>query len=361
MKKSTCRKPMLAPHPSVGVDLGSRIATACLLDRRGRIVAMLTVGMTPAEVRTAFEQLGKERLTILLGACGPSGWVARVLEELGHDVLVCNPRNLKLIACSTLKTDKLDAEILARLARLAQMDPELVRRINPRSRQAQVERNNLVVRDQLVTSRTRMITVVRNILCNDALATPHCDADRFALKVRLIAMPDDIREVITPIVDAIQRITEQVAIIEAKIERLAAGKPEAKRFRTIPGVGLLTAVAYTTTIEDPARFERSRDVGPYLGITPVVRQSSDVERRGACTKQGDKRLRRCLVQAAFGLLRSQQDCELKQWALKVAERRGKKKAIVALARKIAVVMHHLWVTGEDFVPFPNRQEVNAAA
>ena len=358
MKKSTSRKPVLAPQLSIGIDLGSETAEVCLLSQDGSVLGRTTVSMTPEAFSHEF---AVPRATLLLEASGSSSWVARLLEELGHDVVVCNPRRLKLIAESTLKTDKLDAEILARLARLSQLDPELVESVSVRSRETQLRSSHLSARDQLIKCRTQLISSVRSVLRSDAIPPVRCDADRFVKKVEAHELPDDIREFAQPLLAAIRSLNEQIAVVEAKIRAFAFEMPAVEQFEDIDGVGLITAVAYTVTIEDPKRFEHSRDVGPFIGLTPTLRESGDLSWRGGCTKRGDERLRRLLVQAALCLMRSKRDSALKRWALALAERRGKKKAIVALARKLSVVMHHLWITGERYEPFPMKGGNSAAA
>jgi len=352
MKKSMARRRMLAPQISIGLDLGGEEAVACVVDRGGEVLSLETVAMTPAGVRELFE--GLERATIVLEATGQSGWVARLLEEIGHDVLVCNPRRLKLIAASTLKTDKLDAELLGRLARVAQMDPELFRPVTVRSRRTQLLRSEMKGRDQLISCRKKLISSVRSVLRSDALPTPKCDADRFAARLDLGKLPEDVRIIVEPQVAIIASLTEQLVAIERRLCAVAAEFPVASRLMQIDGVGLITSLSFILCLEEPGRFAKSRDVGAYLGLVPRLRQSCDQEFRGRITKQGDASLRRVLVQAALGQLRAKRESALKQWALAVVERRGRKKAVVALARKLAVVMHHIWLTGEDYVTFPGR-------
>jgi transposase len=315
--------------------------------------------MTPEGIRAALGD--RPRATILLEACGPSGWVARLLEELGHEVFVCNPHRLKLIAQSTLKTDKLDAEILGRLARLGQLDPAMIQATTVRRRDTQLKRTWLSVRERLVRSRTGHISAVKCILRNDALPVPKGDAERFVKNLEQLEMPSDVRELVEPLRYAILTETSQIAKVEARIRAMAKEMPIVGHLREVDGVGLLTAVAFALTIEDPSRFESSRDVGPYLGLVPRLRQSADTEWRGGCTKKGDERLRRLLVQAALALLRTKRESALKQWALRVIARRGRKKGVVALARKLAIVMHRLWVSGEAYEPFPHQEVTSAAA
>jgi transposase len=358
MKKSTSKRVVLAPQLSIGIDLGCEESHACVVQQDGSVVAQMGFVLTREEVTRLFG--GREPAVFVLETCTVSNWVARLLEELGHEVLVCNPRRLKLIAASTLKTDKLDAQVLARMARLAQLDPTLVHAVTVRARSTQLLRSELKSRDQLVAMRTQAINFVRGVLRADALAVPSCDADRFVVKVKLETLPAEVRCVIEPQVQVIASISNLLATANRRIHEAGQQLPGVERMTSIDGVGMLTAVAYTLCIEEPKRFTRSREVGPYLGLIPRVRQSGDQELRGPITKQGDASVRRLLVQAALCLLRCKRDSALKRWTLAVAARSGRKKAIVGLARKLAVLMHHVWVTGEMYQPFPNRLKSAAA-
>lgn len=356
MKKSN-RKPVLAPHVSVGLDLGSESAVACVIGRDGQVMARQEFALTPELLRKTF--MG-EPIVVLLEATTPAAWVARALEELGHEVLVCNPRKLKLIAASTLKTDKLDAEILGRLARMHQFDPEVVGTCQVRTRDTQLRRSRMNARDQFVKSRTALASLVRSTLKADAWPKLKCEGERLPAKVRDMALPGDILEVLTPMLAMIEELNRQIAAVDRQIAAITKTDKVFENWDEIDGVGNLVAVSFYTTIEDPQRFTNVRDVGPYIGVTPSVRQSSETEHRGRCTKRGDGRTRRLLVQAALCLMRSKNDSALKQWALQVAARRGRKKAAVALARKLAVVMMKMWLTGERYQRFPEPCLASAA-
>lgn len=356
MKKST-RKPVLAHHVSVGLDLGSESAAACVIGRDGKVLARQEFALTSESLREVF---GGEPVVVLLEATTPAAWVARALEELGHEVLVCNPRNLKLIAASTLKTDELDAEILGRLARMHQFDPEVVGTCRVRTRETQLRRSRMNARDQFVRSRTALVSLVRSTLKADAWPRLKCEGERLPAKVRDMGLPSDILEVLAPMLSMIEELNRQIAVMDRQIAEITGADEVAGRWKEIDGVGSLVSLSFSTTIEDPQRFKNARDVGPYLGVTPSVRQSSETEHRGKCTKRGDDRTRRLLVQAALCIMRSKKDSALKQWALQVARRRGRKKAVVALARKLAVVMMKMWLTGERYQRFPEPRLASAA-
>ena len=141
---------------------------------------------------------------------------------------------------------------------------------------------------------------------------------------------------------------------------MAKKLPEVSHLCEIPGVGPVVATYYVLTIDDPQRFRHSRDVPSFFGLRPSMRESGSVSQYGRITKQGDPEMRRLLVQAAHVHLRSRTDSELKRWGLELADRKGKGKAAVAVARKLAVLMHHLWVTGVVWEPFPDEEKTQAA-
>jgi transposase len=290
--------------------------------------------------------------TILMEACTESGWVARLLGELGHDVIVGNPRTLKGLAKAHMKTDVLDAEMLAREARLMQMDPHHGKRTSVRTRDGQLVRSKLSGREQLMKMRTEMVSHVRSTLRLDAIAGPRCDADNFADAVSEMNLPADVRATIQPLVASIRCLSLQIKELEVQLRDFAQQQEVTTRWLEVPGIGRLTAVSVLLAVEDPRRFARARDAGPFAGLTPRLEQSGNVQRMGRISKLGDARTRTLLVQAALSMMRSKQDCALKAWALKLAARAGTKKAAIGLARKLLVVMVSMWKTGQAFEPFP---------
>lgn len=172
-------------------------------------------------------------------------------------------------------------------------------------------------------------------------------------------MRPELTDIVAPLLAAIRDLDERIAAMDTVVEQVGQGHAAVASFQEIPGVGPVVALGYVLSIEDPSRFRHSRDVPGYLGLRPRLRASGELVRRGRITKEGDPDLRRLLVQAAHGHLRSRTDTALKRWAEGLVPRIGKRKAIVALARKLAVLMHRLWRTGEVYEPFP--EEVAKAA
>ena len=294
---------------------------------------------------------GMERRRIVLEVGTHSPWISRLLEELGHEVVVANPRKLRLIYENPRKTDRADAEYLARVGR---MDPELLAPVTHGGRQVQADRGVLRARQQLVRIRTQLINHVRGAVKSWGERLPGCATATFARRVGEV-IPDALRPALDPLVRQIQAINDEIRGFDEQIERLCEELyPETRLLRQVPGVGPKTSLGFVLTVEDPDRFKRSRDVGPYLGLVPRQDDSGSRERRGRITKTGDKMCRRLLVQSAHYILGPfGPDCDLRRWGEQIVERgeaRGKKHAAVAVARKLAVLLHRLWMTGEVYDP-----------
>ncbi len=330
-----------------GIDLHQDKSEICIIDENGDLILQATIATTRKSLEAFFS--GRPGMRVIMEAGGSSPWVSRVIEELEHEVFVCHPRKIRLIAESTIKNDRVDAEVLARLARI---DIEFLGRVTHRSEEAQLLRSNLTARTALVKARTKWISTVRGILRAFGFKVGKGRAGTFHRRCAKLDIPDALRETIQPLLKQIESVTEEIEGLEERLERIAETMPEVDHLRQIPGVGLLVALYFVLTIDDPDRFRRSRDVAGFFGLRPSVRESADMKHYGRITKQGDPEMRRLLVQAAHTMIRSKKRSHLRDWALKLVERRGKGKATVALARKLAVLMHHLWVTGEVFRPFP---------
>jgi transposase len=290
---------------------------------------------------------------------GPvSCWVAPCLESFGHDVVVCNPRRVRLIAESRLKNDRVDAEVLARLVRA---DRRLLRPVALRSEATRQLRARLRVRRVLVESRTRCVNAARGLLLSFG---HHIGGHGPAAVLGWLDradIPAELRIALEPLVAMITKANEQLAFLESDLEEAAAALDPVPRLREIPGVGLITSLSFVLCVEDPRRFARSRDVAPYLGLVPQLHASGPRSRSGRITKEGDRELRQVLVQAAHQLFRARRETAIRKWGMAVAARSGKKKAAVAVARKLALVMHRMWVSGERFEAFPGTSDLAKAS
>ncbi len=334
----------------VGLDLGDKFSYIAILDQDAEVIEETRLPTTKSAFKRKFSSLSPCRVAMEVGA--QSRWVSHLLREFGYDVLVANARKLKAIYANPRKDDRTDAETLARLARL---DPNLLSPIHHRSPQAQADLSVLRSRDALVRSRTLLINHVRGIVKSFGDRLPSCSANYFATKVAP-SIPEALQPALMPILDTIASLSQQIRVYDRQIEALCESKyPETKLLRKVSGVGPLTALAYTLTLEDPQRFPKSRAVGPAVGLVPKRDQSGDRDPQLRITKTGNTFLRRLLVSSAQYILGPfGPDCDLRRWGLRLAERGGKnakKRAVVAVARKLAVLLHHLWKNGEVYDPF----------
>jgi transposase len=333
----------------IGLDLGDRFSYMTILDQDGLVIEESRLPTTKASLWQKFSMLPSCRLAMEVGA--HSRWASHLLKELGHDVLVANARKLRAIYHNPRKGDRADAGTLARLSRL---DPELLSPIHHRSPQAQAHLAVIRSRDALVRSRTLLINHTRGIAKSSGVRLASCSADYFATKVAP-TIPVAMQAALQPILDTIASLTQQIRSYDRQIEMLCQEHyPETRLLRAISGVGALTSLGYVLTLESPDRFARSRDAGPTLGLVPRRDQSGDHDPQLRITKTGDSYLRRLLVGSAQYILGPfGPDCDLRRWGLKLAERGGKnakRRAVVAVARKLAVLLHHLWKTGEVYDP-----------
>lgn len=332
-----------------GIDVHQKTSDICILDESGEVVERSRIATGHSSLARFFG--ARARMKVVMEAGGSSPWVSRAVEKEGHEVAVCMPRHVRLIAESTMKSDEIDAEVLARLVRI---DSEFLGRVTHRREETQILRGSLTARAALVKARASWICTVRGMLRGFGYRIAGGHARTFAARCAKTMMSAELREMIQPLVHQIELVTIEIKDLEEKLEGIAAELPVVQHLQEIPGVGLIVALHFVLSIEDPGRFRRSRDVGSFFGLRPVMRGSGEVQYYGRITRQGDSEMRRLLVQAAHGMMRTRKTCRLKQWATKLEKRRGKGKAIVALARKIAVLMHHLWATGEVFEAFPGQ-------
>jgi transposase len=331
----------------VGIDLHQKYSQVCELSEDGIVQAECQIPTTEAALRRWFG--GREDLRIVVESSGTSRWVARLLVEMGHDVIVVNPRRVRLIAESTLKTDRIDAEVLARLSCFGSA---LLPTVYQRSEDAAAVQTRLRVRSTLVRSKVAMVNCLKGSVRNRGYRLRGQTVQRVIANFVTIELPTDLRQALDPLLESLLEVDGRLRTLNADFKQRSVESELLRRLQTIPGVGPVVSLAYVSWIDDPSRFKSSRQVGPYLGLRPRVRRSADIEIRGRITREGNPELRALLVQAAHGFLRTRRDSTLKSWTVDLEKRVGKKKAIVALARKLAVLMHRLWVTGDDFAPFP---------
>jgi transposase len=337
------------------MDLGDKTSHYYVLNSEGELVREGTVATTKKGMKQRFGSLPRCRIAMEVGTHSP--WVSRMLKSLGHEVIVANARQVKLISASSRKSDRLDAQTLARLAR---MDPELLRPIRHRSERAQGHLMQVRVRSALVETRTGLINTARGLAKAMGERLPACDADQMGVE-KMQGLPAELAEALAPLLETVEWLTERIKEWDQKLEQLAGSEyPETELLRQVSGVGSLISLTFVLTLEDPNRFGKSRDVGCYLGMRPRRSESGESRPQLGISKEGDVYLRKLLVQGAHCILSQRSpDTDLKRWGLKLAgkgNKNAKKRALVAVARKLAILLHHLWVSGEVYEPLRNSQQ-----
>jgi transposase len=300
--------------------------------------------------------------TIALEAGPHSPWISRLLTRCGHEVIVGNPAKLPSISRSRSKSDWRDAEQLARLARF---DRSMLHEIKHRGEEAQRDLQTIRSRDAAVRARSRLVSHVRGTVKAHGQRIARCSTDAFAGRARAIVV-GPLREIVEPILEAIEKLSATIRSYDGRIEQLAAGKyPDSRWLMQIKGVGALTALTFLLVLGEASRFRRSRMVGPYLGLVPARDQSGELDPQKGISKEGDRLMRRLLVQSAHYILGPHGiDSDLRRHGQAIAARGGKnaaKRAAVAVARKLAVLLHHLWVTHEEYLPLFNNKPGDAVA
>ncbi len=339
------------PKTTAGLDLGDKYSYLCLIDQHsGEVMEEGRLPTSPEALRRRFSSERPLRIAIEAGTHSP--WASRVLEEeCGHEVLVANARKIRLIYANKRKTDEVDAENLARLARL---DPKLLYPLKHRGEDSQAHLAVVRSRQALVGGRTQLVNHVRGAVKSFGARLPKCPARSFHKRAPE-HIPEALLPALGPILEQIGSLTEHIRQYDRQLETLAEEHyPETELLRQVEGVGPLTALTFVLTLEDPHRFENSRSVGAYLGLVPATDRSGDRDPQKRISKEGDEMLRKLLVGSAHYVLGPfGSDSDLRRHGEKIAARGGKnakKRAAVAVARKLCVLLHCLWVTGEVYDP-----------
>ena len=334
---------------TVGVDLGDQWSHYCILDLEGETLAEGQLRTTQQDVAELFQALNAARVVVEVGT--HSAWVREVICLYGHEVLVANPRLMEGSKRRKRKNDRIDANKLARLGRV---DPQSLHPMQHRSKEVRQDLVMLRARDALVVVRTELINATRGLVKSMGTRLPKCSSPSFAQKVEE-AVPAEIREALLPLVRMTAALSDCIQGYDEKIEKLASEKyGHTALLRQVKGVGPITSLAYVLTLENPKRFVKSREVGPYLGLVPKQEDSGESQPQLGISKAGDQMVRRLLVGSAQYILGPfGPDTDLRRYGLRLCERGGKnakKRAAVAVARKLAVLLHRLWVTGEVYEP-----------
>ena len=349
------------PEHTIGIDLGDAKHTICVLDGNGKPVDRRTIPNTRDSLKRLAEKYPGARAALEVGNHSP--WISRLLRELGLEVIVANPRKLRAIYTNERKSDDLDALMLARLARA---DPALLHPVEHGSERAQRGLLQVKLRDNLVRQRVDVISSVRFTLKSLGLRLASPKTTCFAKRARAQLQREDaeLLAMVEPSLKVIDELGAQIRELDRAIEKMCSESyPETARLQQIRGVGPITALSFVLVVGDAGRFGRARDVGAYVGLVPRRDQSGGTDKQLGISKAGNAYLRKLLVGAANYILGPfGGESDLRERGLRLAERGGrgaKKKAVVATARKLAVLMLALWQSGRDYEPV--RQKPGAAA
>jgi transposase len=329
---------------TIGVDLHKRESQLCVLTEAGEIVERRIV--TSRERFTAVLG-GRAPARVLVEASTESEWVAQHLESLGHEVIVADPNFVPMYATRRrgVKTDRRDARTLAEACRLG-----AYRAVHRASAAQRHVRAQLAVRDALIRTRTRYVSVVKALARRDGLRLPSGEPVHTEAKLAALPLSAALVAELAPLRVVLDPLNAQIADADARLGALAAGDPVVARLRTAPGIGPVTAVAFVATLDDVTRFASAHQLEAYLGLTPREYSSGEHQHRGRISKTGNPRLRGLLVEAGWRLLRSNDTAAapLRAWAERIAARRGRSIAAVALARRLAGILFAMWRDGVDY-------------
>jgi transposase len=344
---------------TIGVDLGDRCLFYCVLDEASKILLEQKVATTPEAMKQTFGKIPRSLIALETGTHSP--WASRLLTELGHEVIVAHAQKVQLITKSNRNDDRHDARTLARLARI---DPALLGPVRHGSAQAQIHLTVIRARAELVNARTALVNAARGLVKSFGERLPKCSTQQMGRDLAA-ELSTELRDVVQPLLKEIESLNERIKAYEERMEKIAKEKyPQVSLLQQVKGVGTQIALTYVLTIEDPYRFPKSREVGCFLGLRPGRRNSGESEPQKKISKEGDRYLRTMMVQGAHYILGPfGEDSDLRRWGQKLAERGGKnakKRAVVAVARKLSILLHRLWVSGEVYEPLRNSQKAMRA-
>lgn len=332
-----------------GIDVANRASTVCVVDANAEVIRERTVATEAGALSGAFS--GLEATRVVIESAPLAEWVALVVEDAGHEAVVIDARSAKRLMDASKKTDRRDARTLARLAQAGWYTA-----VHRKSAEARLQRSRLQARQGLVEAYKGFAARVRGLLRAHGVRVGRVSQGEFAPRVRALCAEQvpGLSAYLEPLLAAYEHALGEARRLRRELEREAREHAVAERLASVPGVGPLVSQAYVATLDDPRRFASGDEVADYAGLTPRIYQSGERQVQGRISREGDKLLRWHLVEAAHSLLVRGRDCALRRWGLRLAERKGQAKAKVALARKLAVLLHRLWVSGERFKAWPER-------
>lgn len=332
-----------------GLDLGKKSSHFCIVDENRHVVREGKLSNRPSSLEKVFGKLKPMR--IVLEASCKSFWMADQLETLGHRPVVVDPGQTKAVGATLIKHDRLDARVLATL------NAADLLAVVSRPRQAErLARMPVVVRDGLVQCRAKLVNTVRSLLDSEGFVVKDCAVGAFTGLVcaAFEDYPEDLAAALTPLLESIDALSLQISYCEEAIAEALRSDATAQLLMTTPGVKSVVVSHYIMAVRDPARFKSGRQVGAYLGLVPSLYESGTIRRRGRITKRGHAKARWALTMAANAVLRTKQPSHLRDWGLALAERVGRQKAVVALARKLASVLWSMWKHRRPYEPMYSR-------
>src|SRR6202162_889138 len=344
---------------TIGLDLGDCWSFYCVLDEAGQVIVEQKLPTTPEAMKQTFGKIPRSLIALETGTHSP--WLSRQLTELGHEVIVAHAQKVQLITKSNRKDDRHDARTLARLARI---DPELLGPVRHRSAQAQLHLTVIRARAELVSARTALVNAARGLAKSYGERLRQWGTQPVGRELAA-ELSVELREVLEPLLQEVESLNERIKEYDARMEKIARESyPQVELLKQVKGVGTQIALTYVLTLEDPHRFPKSREVGCFLGLRPGRRNSGQSEPQMHISKEGDPYLRTMLVQGAHYILGPfGADSDLRRWGLKLAARGGKsakKRAVIAVARKLAVLLNRLGVGGEVYEPLRNSHKAMRA-
>jgi transposase len=329
-----------------GLDVSVNETSVCIVDDTGRIVREVKVASEPDALLAVLRDAAYRFTRIGLEAGPLSQWLYSVFAEAELPVICVETRHMRAVLKAQInKTDRNDARGMAQMMRAG-----LYRPVHVKTLRSQKLRMLLTHRKLLQSKAIAIDNDLRGTLRNFGLKVGMVGTVKFEARIKeLIEHQPDLALLVEPLLIVRRVLREQIVILHRRLLSIVRADEVCRRLMTVPGVGPVVALTYRATVDVPARFRNSRAVGAVMGLTPCRYQSGEIDRSGAISKCGDEMMRVMLYEAAQILLvRSTKWSWLKAWAMQIARRRGMKKAIVALARRLAVIMHRIWVDGTEF-------------
>ena len=330
----------------VGLDVSLKLTAICVVDRAGSVIREGMVDSAPETIAEFVTSNAPSVVRIGLEAGPTATWLWTELKQLGLPVICIDARHAKAVLKMQInKSDRNDAAGIARI-----MQTGWFKEVRVKDLDSHYIKALLASRALLVKIKRDLENQVRGLLKNLGLVIGRAKLNVFAVRAEeLIESRPELMAAVRPLLDARNAIEQQVDDLDRKVMRLARNDAQVRRFMTAPGVGPVTALCFLATIDDPTRFKRSRSVGAYVGLTTRRYASGETDWTGRISKWGDKMLRSYLYEAANVLLtRVAKWSTLKAWGIRLAKRSGLRKAKVAVARKLAVILHRMWIEGTEF-------------